>query len=333
MKKFLTIILTISFLILNAVGCAGINSFSYEGKFWYKDPTSSSNIYEQITYDVKVVSRTESNSTEVKNDYVALVIDQGEFVTTLTKDGDNYVYQTSLDVKGNYVYGENKVEVVNDVSSKVVFDSNSFKPLSSEKKSNKTTTLSLINSSYAIRSFGYDYKIVYAGEDANVTYVSNLYDNDGNKTEPTTVYNTYKDYNANVYLDNELLTLIPRTINFSTKESYTLTFNTIDVLTQKMHDMLLTTSTVDSKIDVKTLTFTYNNVINGESVVYAENSLKVVKVLISINDVFSGSAIELYYAIDHSNDRFRLIKAYTPLNDELGYMEYTIKTAVLNTNI
>ena len=124
--------------------------------------------------------------------------------------------------------------------------------------------------------------------------------------------------------------LIPRTINFNNKESYSLSFNTIDVLTQKMHEMTFTTATPNSSLDVKTFTFTYDNVFNGEKVTYAENSLKVVKVLLSINDTFSGSTIELYYAMDHKTDRFRLIKAYTPLNDNIGYLEYTLKSATLN---
>ena len=126
---------------------------------------------------------------------------------------------------------------------------------------------------------------------------------------------------------------MPRAINFNNKESYTVSFSTIDVLTQKMHDMMYTTVGGNKNIDVKNFTFTYDNVINDVKVTYAEEKIQVVKVLLSIDSEFSGGTIELYYAMDHQNDRHRLIKAYTPLNDEMGYVEYTIKSAVLNTNI
>lgn len=329
MKKAITLIFTTVFLLFNIVGCGASNVINYDGKYWYMDSTASSNIYEQITYDVKVVSRTESNSTEVKNQDVALVLDSGTYVTTLSKDGDNYVYETSLNVNGNYVYGEDKQAVDNDSQTKAVFSVNGFKPVYSEKKSNSTTTLTFIGNSYRLINYSYDYKVDYSGKDAETTYTSKI----STEKDSKTVTNTYKNYNENAYIDNELVTFMPRAINFNNKESYTLSFTTIDVMTQKLHDMMYTTVSNNTNRDVKTFNFTYDNVINGNAVTYAENKIQVIKVLLMIDDDFSGGTIELYYALDHQNDRHRLIKAYTPLNDQLGYMEYTIKSAVLNTNI
>ncbi len=327
MKKILTLIITTVFLLLNTA-CGLPSTINYDGKYWYKDSTASSNIYEQITYDVKVVSRTESNSTEIKNKYVSFVIDSGTYVTTLSKDGDNYVYETALDVNGNYVYGDKSEPVDNDFTTKAIFTVNGFTPIYSEKKSTSTTTMAFLNNAYTLINYSYDYKVEYKGNNAQTTYTSKI----ANEPEKT-VTNVYKDYNDNAYIDNELLTFMPRAINFNNKESYTLSFTTIDVITQKLHDMTYTTATNNSQLDVKNFTFTYDNVINDEKVTYAENKIQVVKVLLSINDKFSGGTIELYYAMDHQNDRHRLIKAYTPLNDEMGYMEYTIKSAVLNNYI
>ena len=328
MKKTLTLIITTVFLLLNMASCGLPSTINYEGKYWYADATASSNIYEQITYDVKVVSRTESNSNEVKNEFVSLVLDSGSFVTTLSKDGDNYLYETSLNVSGNYVYGNEKHPLNDDLQSKAVFSVNGFNPVYSEKKSNSTTTLALLNNAYTLINYSYDYKVEYKGNNAQTTYTSKIA-NDPAKT----ITNTYKNYTDNAYIDNELVTFMPRAINFNNKETYSLAFTTIDVLTQKLHDMTYTTATNNSKIDVKNFTFTYDNVINDEKVTYTENKIQVIKVLLMINDTFSGSTIELYYAMDHQTHRHRLIKAYTPLNDQMGYMEYTIKSAVLNTNI
>lgn len=329
MKKTLTLILTMVFLLLNTASCGLSNVINYDGKYWYMDSTASSNIYEQITYDVKVVSRTESKSTEIKNQYVSLVLDSGTYVTTLTKDGENYLYETSLNVNGNYVYGENKEAVNNDMQTKAIFTVNGFKPVSSEKKSTSTTTMAFISNSYTIINYAYDYKVNYNGKHAETVYNSQI----KGTSEPTTVTNTYKNYNDNAYIDNELLTFMPRAINFNNKESYTLSFTTVDVITQKLHDMTLTTVSNNVNLDVKTFPISYDNVINGNAIVDSEGKVQVVKVLLMINDTFSGGTIELYYALDHQTHRHRLIKAYTPLNDEMGYMEYTIKSAVLNTNI
>ena len=328
MKKTLTLIITTVFLLLNITSCGLSNVINYDGKYWYMDSTASSNIYEQITYDVKVVSRTESDSTEIKNEYVSLEIDNGSYVTTLTKEGDNYVYQTALEVKGNYVYDGGKEAVDNDMQTKAVFTVNGFKPISSEKKSNSMTTMAFLNNSYSLIKYSFDYKVNYDEKNAETVYNSKI-----TGSETTTVTYTYKNYTDNAYIDNELLTFMPRAINFNNKESYSLSFTTIDVITQKMHDMLYTTVSNNVNLDVKTFTVDYENLINDNLVTYPENKIQVVKVLLKINDTFSGGNIELYYALDHQTHRHRLIKAYTPLNDEMGYMEYTMKSAVLNTNI
>lgn len=330
MKKFITLLIATVFLLLNIVGCGGVNSISYEGKYWYKDPTSSINIYEQLTYDVKVVSRTEGNSNEIKNEHVALELSEGSYVTTFTKDGENYVFETALNTKGKYVYQDTSKAIENDLYSKSVFNVNTFKPVSSQKKSNNTTTMMTTKTGIAFIEYCYDYTVNYNGNNAETVYNSQIFTE---KSEPSTITNTFKNYNDNPYIDNEVLTFMPRAFKIKDKESFTLSFTTLDVLTQKIHDMTYTTTTPNSKMDIKTLNISYENVINGETIANSENKIQVVKLLLSINDTFSGASIELYYSIDHQNDRHRLIKAYTPLNDNMGYIEYTLKSAVLNTNI
>ncbi len=328
MKKTVTLILSMLFLLLSTTSCGLSSTINYDGRYWYIDSTATYDIYEQITYDVKVVSRTESNSTEIKNANLSFALDSGTYVTTLTKDGDNYIYQTSLNVNGNYVYGDKTEPVNNDLQTVAVFNAIDFKPVFSEKKSNLTTTMTGMNNYYEPINYSYDYRVNYNGKHAETIYNFKL----STDATATTVSNTYKNYNDNAYIDNELLTFMPRAINFNNKESYTLSFNTIDVITQKMHDLALTTVSNSVNLDVKTFTFTYDNVVNNTPIVYPENKIQVVKVLLMIDDTFSGGTIELYYAMDHETHRHRLIKAYTPLNHEMGYMEYTIKSVVLNTN-
>ena len=73
--------------------------------------------------------------------------------------------------------------------------------------------------------------------------------------------------------------------------------------------------------DIKSFDLTY--LLNGSEVGGAE--LKAAKIQVMINDTFSGSAMEAYYANDHQTHRHRMVKCYTALNDSLGYLEYTIK--------
>ena len=180
MKKTLTIILLAIFSVFAVTGCTVSSTINYDGRYWYKDSTASSNIYEQIEYTVKVVSKTESNSIEIKNNEVSLVVDEGTFVATLTKDGENYNYQTNLNLKGNYILGEQTMPVNDDVASKVVFKINNFKPIYSEKKSNSTTTLLTSNSAYSFVNFSYDYSINYGEKNAETVYNSKI---NGEKTE------------------------------------------------------------------------------------------------------------------------------------------------------
>ena len=73
--------------------------------------------------------------------------------------------------------------------------------------------------------------------------------------------------------------------------------------------------------DIKSFNLSY--LLNGNEVGGGE--LKAAKIKVMINDTFSGTAMEAYYANDHETHRHRMVKCYTALNDSLGYLEYTIK--------
>ncbi len=327
MKKFITLLLITILSIFTLSGC-GATTINYDGRYWYPDATATSNIEEEIIYDVKVVNKTASDSTEVKNSKISLVLDEGTFKTTLIKDGDNYKYTTSLLIKGNYVYDENKYPINDDFTTTTIFTVKDFTPISSYKKSNSTTTLVSSNNLFTFVNYGYEYFVNYEGKDAKTVLTTKFADG-----EPTTINKTIKDYNESPYIDNELLIFMPRALKIKDKESINLNFSTIDVISQELTKMTYSTiSNQNTTLDIKTFDFYYDNVINNQPIVKEENKIEAVKLLASVNDTFSGSPIELYYATNHSQDRHRLVKAYTALNENLGYLEYTIKQATSKTN-
>lgn len=327
MKKSITLLLITILSIFTLSGCGNAN-ISYDGRYWYNDATATSNILEEITYDVKVVNKTPSDSTEVKNSNIALVLDEGTYTTTLVKEGDNYKYTTSLKIKGNYVYGDKSQPVNDDLTSTTIFTVADLKVISSCKKSTSTTTLVSTNDKFTFVNYGYEYFVNYEGENASAKFTATYGDN-----EPTTLSKTFKDYSDSPYIDNELLLFMPRAFKIKDKESFNLNFSTIDAISQKLTKMSYTTiSNQNTAMDVKTFDFYYDNVINEETIINQENKLEAVKVTLAIDDTYKGSPIELYYATNHLQDRHRLVKAYTSLSVDLGYLEYTIKSANTKTN-
>ena len=136
------------------------------------------------------------------------------------------------------------------------------------------------------------------------------------------------NYNSGAFIDNNLLAFLPRA--FDLKDSFYQEFTTIDVPTHNVKKMFYTVSETSSAVSVHVFeNLTYNYTINGEQQTI-ESGFNTHRLYSAINDTFSGAPIELYYAVDTSTHRHRLIKSYTALNDNMGFIEYTIKSVNVN---
>lgn len=315
MKKILLSLLVAILSITFLTGC-GATSYSFDSAYWQQDTTAPlEKVNEVSVYEVKVASQTLSNKTIVNNEEVSMEITSGTYVTTLKNTTYNdtpcYLYTTQLTLNGVYKFNNESKEFSDNFITNSYFKpySNNFAPIKSTKTSNSNT----IYYNGDIVNFSYEYEINYSGSTAKTTYVRK--DKDG-KVEESKSKN-YSDFNDGTYIDNDLLLLMPRTININ--NSVNVSFSTIDVVRQAKVGMSYSS---DNK-DVKVLeNFSYLK--NGTTI---NTNLEVKKITTSITDKFTGTPIESYYAKntnDSKDNRQRLIKVYTPLNDSLGYLEYTL---------
>ncbi len=332
MKKFLTTTLVALIFLFSLTGC-GSTTLNLKAQYWYEDEaiTTYKPIKETIVYDVSVVSKTPSNSQEIKNENVWMEIDKGTYTVTLQDGTDGngnacYVYSTALEIEGKYVSATDFFEFKDKVTSTTKFYNiiKEFKPISSKKSSSCSTLVVANSNGYGYLQFAYDYTIDYQGENAITNYNIDLLDEGGNVIKNYENRQlTFKDCFENAYVDNELLMLVPRAYNYNS--AFSLNFNTIDVVTQKNQTMLYNASGSNSSIDIKNFNLFYD--LGGE-MIGAEN-LAVAKVKIEIDDTFSGYPIEAYYITDHKTHRHRMAEVYTALNNEMGYLKYTIKKVEL----
>ena len=197
-----------------------------------------------------------------------------------------------------------------------------FKPISTKKSSTCSTLVVANSNGYGYLQFAYEYTVDYQGENALTNYKLGVLGEEG-ITDVESKQTTFKECFKDAYIDNELLMLVPRAYNYTS--AFSLNFNTIDVVTQKKQSMLYSALGNDNNIDIKNFNIFYE--LGGETV--GAEDLSVAKVKISIDDTFSGYPIECYYITNHKTHRHRMAEAYTALNNNIGYLKYTIKKVEL----
>lgn len=303
--KFLSALVLASFLTL--LTACGNTTLSADGFYWFENASSfPTNFVETLTYDVSVSHTTPSDSTEVKIDEYFLNVEEGVYTTTLkTISGTNerYEYVTEFKLKGSYVTPNETKEFCDTFTTTTEF----LKDLTPTKT----------KKAYAseLSSYAYEYEITYDNGNANCTLTEFI----GTDNENTSTFEFTK-LNEKAYVDNDLILLYGRLFNYS--PSYSQTFYTVDVLSKKVHEMTYRAGISGENLDVKSLD---NYTING--VAPEEAKVNCVRVGISINDTFSGSSIEAYYATNHQTDRHRLVETYTRISGGLGYLKFSLKSA------
>ena len=320
--KLLKRLLVLTTLIITTLSLTACNAtqLNVGGNYWFKDTTAFSTNYEEVcVYDLSLVHVTPSNSTEVKTEGYTINVEQGYYKTTLlTVAGGNerYRYLTEFKLKGTYVTPENTLEFVDEFNSLTEF-TRDFKPLKSNKTYNSTLT-----------NYSYSYTVNYEGANAqcSLTEYPNV---EGKETKTDFTLNNVLD---GAYIDNDAILFMGRSFNVTS--GFSQQFKSVDVLSKKAHDMAFHATHVDNKVDVKSFD-AYT--LNGELV--STEKIACNHLRLSIQDTYSGGAIETYYATDHKRDRHRLVETYTVLDLSvgsssftLGYIKYSLKSVTLEEN-
>ncbi len=311
MKGFLKLLTATALAIFTlALTACNKTTLSTDGYFWFEDATSFPNGFvEKLTYDVSVAHTTPSNSTELKLDGYSIEVTEGVYTTTLktiTGANDRYEYVTELNLKGSYVTPKETKEFIDTFKTTTEF-SKDLSPIKSVKEY-----------SSELSGYAYNYQITYQGSTANCTLTEFV----GSDNKATVSF-PFDKYNESAFVDNDLMLLYGRLFNIDA--SFSQSFKTIDVLSRKTHDMAYRAGISGEKLDVKSLD---NYALNG--VQPTDAKVNCVRIGISINDTFSGSSIEAYYATDHQTHRHRLIETYTRITGDIGYLKFSLKSASVN---
>ena len=315
--KKLTLLLTLAVSVFALTACSA-NTLAVNGYLWFNDPSVfNPNFVETSVYDVSFVNQTPSNSTKVEVEGYSLNVKSGVYTTVLKSFrnpqglGDYYEYTTSFTLVADYVVPnpENGVyEVIEEsFATKTIFKSD-LTPITSEKSYQSSMS-----------NYKYSYVIEYSGSTATASLRESTLE-DKNVNEQTF---TFKKYNKKAYIDNDILLLTQRLFNID--GSFTRSFKTVDVLSNKLHKMNSYAYLRDKNLDVKDLE---NYVLNGVDLKMAEPTVSCAHVQIAIADTFAGAPIECYYAQDRNTHRHRLIETYTTFGS-LGYLKFHLSNVTI----
>lgn len=332
MKKFITLLLIIC-ITFSLTGCSK-TTLEVDGKYWQANPTTYE-VDEQLEYSVEVVNQTFANKNVVKNENLKLEITDSAnsyYKTSITDgvlDGKRiYKYVTKLQIVGKYVVTQGNVQLdfTDVIETETIFNADTtLLPISSKKvvKTNLPGTEKDSNE-YKLFALEYDYTITYQGKNATLKFNETKDEGEILNKQKEEIY---KDYNDSAFLDNELLLFMPRGYKLISKNSFNVTFTTIDGLSGIEREMRLTTafgnktssSTHDIKVD--------NYVLNGSPV--ADKTFKTVRAEFSLTSLFEGSPIECYYAYE-DGERNKMVVCFSSVYPELGYLKYTLKNTQEN---
>ena len=329
MKKFIALILTLFSAIFILTGC-GEQSLKLDEKYWQTESlTGNFPVDELSVYDVAVTNRLPSNSTEIKNERISLIVDEGIYTVHFKSDsthGAEYKLQTSLTIKGKYKIGEDEYPIDNVTTATTYLKKfeEKLEPIYTEKYV-KNTTLIEGNQEYVITEFEYDYTVSY-GDKATVKF--NVKEDKFNSLALHKGEQSYSDYKKGAFVENEAIFFIPRTFNIT--QGYNQNFKTLDVVSRKIQNCSYSSMSGNSDLGLTTFPLTTYKENGIEKATDGTKNVSTAKLIIELTDKYSGAEIEAYYATDYTEMRHNLVKLYTALNANMGYLEYTLKEVTLN---
>ena len=301
--------------------CTKTNQKVQFSEYWHKDMnTPSATVLETLTYKVTTDTANSSSARYYSVDYT------GSYTTKLEKEGNNYIYTTSLAVTAVYDYKTGKSPNLQDsVTSKVIFQNsaNALKPVYSEKE---IVSHSPINGEIGANTDFNAWKthtktvVDYADNSATLYNLLKTENDAGYKTTDKIEINE-KDAKKYSYLDNEQLLFALRGINPTTTISPTLlVYAPYSETVQQIKASIGTLSVADD--------FTFASVDENKEI---KDDISYYPITLSINAKNAGQAHTAWIAktTDANNNKYRnvMLRYEAPISYGLGTMVYTLTQA------
>ena len=338
MKKKITAAVLAAMATAVFVGCSS-EAVGYSGAYWNDQPNSQTilPIYEKLTYDVTKVNGEDIGLSSYKRAGFELKISSGSYETELFTSDDNseYIYKTSLKIKGAYIYGNKSYEVDDYTQTETHFKgiSDNLAPISSVKKLKNVTPSALEpqseNDFYEIEA---EISVNYSGENADITStIKNLKATDENAVTERTA--TIKGYNKQSFIEDDIMIFAFRA--FEINGSFSKAFTTLDASAEKVKNVKceITGLAAAGGKDVPATPVTLKNVLT-------DDKLRDTIDFTTYGVTFSTTGGEaqafryVYYATNKVSDgvevdnehRHRPVRIYQPLIFSSGYLAFDLKT-------
>lgn len=318
--KKLTVSLVLILTLLFSTACSSV-PLNVNGYYWFKDASLAGFTigFEEVSvYDVSFVNTTPSNSDKVEDPNFTYENVNGTLTTKLITTNDSngtpyyeYVTEYSFSAETVQTNGTEKTRTpfTDTYTTKTLFNKNLF-PISSHKEYNSQST-----------NYSYVYDITYNESKNSASYVLTEYPNDSKNKKVTNL--SFSKISDGAFIENDILMLSGRVFDISS--SFSRQFKTIDVLSNKNHNIVLYPTVANEKLDVKKIEASNGYTIDGIAV---DKEFDVAHVNFKINDTFSGYPIECYYATNHEIHRHRLIEYYIKFY-EAGFFKYKLKSVTV----
>lgn len=245
-----------------------------------------------------------------------------------------YVYETQIIVKGSYLYdngeGEKSLEFSDSTLSKCYFLKEKLSPLYSEKIIENTAPTTS-GSKYAFLKMHYSVKNSYdkqankitcvitdLNEESEESEVDSTAENNVVVTYPVENSQRYYEKYDNNYVDNELLSLLPRLCKL--EDGFYHTFTSLDASFNTINTLKLAVNSSEP-----TFEYTCPKGYVKDGISHEGNKITAFNASVNINSSFSGSYIYYGYAANAGED-YRLLTVKTELAYSLGSLNYSLKS-------
>lgn len=324
-KLFLTLLCA---SVVFSTACTSTKTYHlFSGSYWLSshEVGTVATVSETCTYSLSVTGATSAN--------LKMFVDESSvFTTKLESTTYNevhcYKFSTNLTLNGYFLNGEQKTEFSDSQTSECYFlgMNDKFAPLYSIKTLSSTTPFTGEESGYVFARVEYTYETTYDREKGTASVKVTSGENTTKGYEVDEHERTYEKINAGTFIDSQLFLFFPRACKF--EEGFVQSFNTLDVLSQKVHSMRIGVSGTAPTSEITVAGFR----LNGKT--HPNEKFNTYNVLIQINGNFSGAALEFCFdATNTSYNRNNLVSYAQQLPLNLGKLTYTLKSVHSDQNV
>lgn len=327
------------------IGCNKTANSEFNGTYWLDNSTYQDvqdGFYERIEYKVASIEKDGNFAPqlgEINPEYLDFYVDtdKSSYVTELEGKDGAYVYKTTLTIYGEYSYGESGSYLV---EGDVIETETTFKGLkddfacikSVKKVKNTYPTEQIPTDNSEFLTINADFTISYG--DKNATLTVDAKDEISKSLlsavlEPVII----RKYNKKDYIDNELMLLLFRAFQYDKSLNYN--FFTVESASGVLKEVIgsaKTDSLAQSSEEASTTanqTVELNCTIDGSKF---KRSFNTFGVTLKTTGEFAQTVALAYYAKSigddtsdtQNNSRHYMIRCYTPMIYNTGYLVYTL---------